>query len=389
MAESQHPFTYDAAVENSFKGSLTEARLGKYLQKSGFDFEGAMRLYLWNARLSKAFQFPLHVMEVTLRNAVSDHLIYQGAPQEWAFDTPYLNGLAAANPGIRDSLNKCKSRLLFQKVGASKQAAIVAGNAIDVPSGGAIDTNDVVASLSFEFWTTLLGPQFENAWQLSLRKVFPHAGLTASRRSLWITALKIKDFRNRVAHHEPIFHLADLEDLHSEILEVIGMRCQDTRRWAQHFSTAMKALKQGGADTATSDHLLPLCRPVTIVADDDLPVAEALPMLQDPKRDAILLRSNGATRAITALDIINWLVECTDVGLADMSLSLKEVLVSAPNPHRLQFVAADTSVSAAGAAFYARNVPTKKKPTALVLTDDGLDTGNVLGMIFKSDLRPR
>lgn len=389
MAESQHSFTYNAAIETSFKESLTEARLGKYLLQAGFDFPNAMRLYLWNARLSKAFQFPLHILEVTLRNAVVAHLTYHGAPADWAFDTPYLNSLAGANPAIRTSLNKCKQRLLYDKIGSQRQAALLAGNLLDVPSGGAIDTNDVVASLSFEFWTMLMGGEFESEWQLSLRKVFPNAGPGASRRSLWLTAHKIKNFRNRVAHHEPIFHLADLGTMHADIVDLIGMRCHNTKNWVQHFSTAMSTLKQGGADTAISDQALPLCMPLSVMKNDQAPIAQVLPLLQTPGGAMILLQIPGASRLFTPEDVLTWLIGSTDIGLADLSVSLCDVLALAPSPHRIKYVGTKTTKAEAGAAFYARNIPTKKKPTALIFTDDGTETGAAVGALLKSDMPPR
>ena len=65
-------------------------------------------------------------------------------------------------------------------------------------------------------------PQASGALGLKQRGV--HGRLNAIRR-----------FRNRVAHHEPIFH-RPLEELHEEIMETIGWMCPNTAAWARHHS---------------------------------------------------------------------------------------------------------------------------------------------------------
>jgi len=74
--------------------------------------------------------------------------------------------------------------------------------------------DDVVAALSYGFWSSLVGPggncQYETQfWQPALVKAFPHSA--SSRRATMSRSLEsIRLFRNRIAHHEPIFrrHLA-------------------------------------------------------------------------------------------------------------------------------------------------------------------------------------
>jgi hypothetical protein len=45
----------------------------------------------------------------------------------------------------------------------------------------------------------------------------------------------LRDLRNRIAHHEPIFS-RDLAADDRTILEVIGWMCADTRAWVVHHS---------------------------------------------------------------------------------------------------------------------------------------------------------
>ena len=50
---------------------LSEQRLGKYRRFAG-DEKRALDLYLWNMEISAGFMVPLHVFEVSLRNAVAE-----------------------------------------------------------------------------------------------------------------------------------------------------------------------------------------------------------------------------------------------------------------------------------------------------------------------------
>ena len=75
MAESQVPFPYLPAQMQAIRASISEPRFATYLAKGGNHDEYAMALYLYNARVAKAFLYPLNVAEVTLRNAVDGILV--------------------------------------------------------------------------------------------------------------------------------------------------------------------------------------------------------------------------------------------------------------------------------------------------------------------------
>ena len=45
----------------------------------------------------------------------------------------------------------------------------------------------------------------------------------------------LRDLRNRIAHHEPIF-ARELASEYQTIIEVIGWMCGDTRSWVVHHA---------------------------------------------------------------------------------------------------------------------------------------------------------
>ena len=74
MAESQAHFVYDAQTLAGLDATLSASRLKSYLKATNQDREMAIKMYLWNARMAKAFLFPLQVAEVTTRNAIHSSL---------------------------------------------------------------------------------------------------------------------------------------------------------------------------------------------------------------------------------------------------------------------------------------------------------------------------
>ena len=72
-----------------------------------------------------------------------------------------------------------------------------------------ITNNDVVACCKFHFWELMLSTRFINRiWEKSWKTCFPYANHQSCDElilELKLLTEKIRRFRNRVAHHEPIY----------------------------------------------------------------------------------------------------------------------------------------------------------------------------------------
>ena len=149
MAESQVPYPYLPAQVDAIRASLSEPRFGAYLSKGGNDTGYALALYLYNARLAKAFLYPLHVVEVTLRNAI-DGLLVSRYGQTWPHEAALRDGLLT--DAGRATLDKAIGR-----------------------AGAGASRGQIVAELTFDFWSHLLRPEYHALWRTALNIVFPHA----------------------------------------------------------------------------------------------------------------------------------------------------------------------------------------------------------------------
>jgi hypothetical protein len=197
------------SINKSLEITLSTERLEIYLVEKSTNLDVALTLYEKNTRLSEAFYTPLQCVEVCLRNTIDARLsnVY-GA--DW-----FLSGKP---PFSEDSLRMIEEALEELRKDGQE------------PSHG-----QVVAELKFGFWVGLLGPHYDSTlWRKCLYKGFL-AKSGKPRKEVHGRFNAIRRFRNRVAHHEPIFNRKFLQ-MHDEIIEAISWMCKDTSAWALHHS---------------------------------------------------------------------------------------------------------------------------------------------------------
>ena len=172
---------------HDFEKVLSSARLSRYLEASGKHEGKALYIYRYNIRLSQGFYALLSLFEIALRNAIDQHYTQIFGESEWiknqCVGTGFLN-----NPVF--AAGRYKSKKIVND---------------SIRNLGVRYTHDrLVASLSFGFWVNLFAPmQFRFGGQ-NLHKIFINRPIGTKPKDLYNQLSSILDFRNRVAHHEPI-----------------------------------------------------------------------------------------------------------------------------------------------------------------------------------------
>lgn len=221
-------FAYDDGVLDDIERSLSPERFARYLKIAHDDRKAAVHLYTWNTAISSAFYGPLQGLEVALRNAMHSRLsaVYG---TEW-YDNPAAGLDQGATKQIADAKRKLAGRY-------------------------AVDAPHIVASLSFGFWVALLGRggKFDQSetkanyemtlWRPALRKAF-RTEAPLKRRDAHEPLDYLRTFRNRIAHHEPIFE-RHLEEDHDSILQIAGWLSPGSRDWIAHHSRVPALLRLG------------------------------------------------------------------------------------------------------------------------------------------------
>jgi Abi-like protein len=196
---------------------LSTPRFNTFLAARNSDVLKALQLYHWNAQISAAFLYPLHVFEICIRNAVANAAESFYQTDEWPWSTAF-----------ETSLFTTQTTRYF-----SPRRELISTR--DWQSRPQQTTGKVIAELKFAFWVSMYtGRHDGRLWNPYLRREYPNIpsnlSISAARDKIHRTADKVRDLRNRIAHHEPIFS-RDLKTEYDEIAEIVGYRCLHTAAW--------------------------------------------------------------------------------------------------------------------------------------------------------------
>jgi hypothetical protein len=184
------------------KKILSRDRLNGYFRsvkkdKGNCSLSDALAYYVWNTMLSESFYSSLQTLEVSLRNSVQNAANMHFKNPVWFSDTSILLPMEIR---IVDTAQ--------QKLKAQ---------------GKNVDAGRIVAELNFGFWTLLFKKAYEHKlWHPIIKDAFPNMNPgIRTRKTLSKRLHKIRKFRNRIFHYEPIWYL-NLQERHSEIIELIS-----------------------------------------------------------------------------------------------------------------------------------------------------------------------
>lgn len=173
-------------------------RMEKYFNRYPDNEQKAILHYHTNIELSEAFYSSLSMFEVAFRNSLNRELS-EHFGTDWYLRFETIPGLR----NLRNDINTAKRHI------ANRNETITA--------------NKVIAELTLGFWVRLLNAEYELILWKHLRKAFPYIEKKNRKRNNVSAPInKIRSFRNRVFHHEPIsWNLDKLEEMHNTILEVM------------------------------------------------------------------------------------------------------------------------------------------------------------------------
>jgi len=195
---------------------LPPSWLNPYLPSGTSDLKKATNLYAWNIEISSAFWGGIHILEVSLRNAIHSELSAASQATDW------WNTAIAIHSGERNTVLAAEYKL--SNSGRNLVAA-----------------DQVVSQLYFSFWVDLIkDSHHKNLWINCLFRAFPN--YTGRRDDLHEELVKIKILRNRIAHHKPIFTNSLLED-QERIINVTQFIDLQAAQWIKEYSRVPSVLE--------------------------------------------------------------------------------------------------------------------------------------------------
>lgn len=214
-----HDFSPDELTALPFV--VSKARFSTYLRAEHHDVRAALALYRWNLELSAAFFVPLQVCEIAIRNAAAEAI-----ENVHGSDWPWLEGFRRSLPLRR---------------GYYRQAQDLADTAKRHSTVG-----QVIAELKFMFWQSMFtSSQDMRIWNSQLPLVFPgmSANLTISeaRQKIHDEIEAVRRFRNRIAHHEPIFTRNSVQE-YQRLQMITSWRSPVAAAWADRVQRVTEVI---------------------------------------------------------------------------------------------------------------------------------------------------
>ncbi len=155
-------------------------RMRKYLNACSGDKRKTMQLYRYNLRLCQRFYGVLNLFEVMLRNAINGHYSAYFSDSDWIVNQADSGKLLEYN----------KDEIIQTEAGYRKR--------------GIYNNDKMVASLTMGFWTKLFSKKRYKRGGKTLLQIFPNKTKGKNQADVYKDLTHIREFRNRIAHHEPI-----------------------------------------------------------------------------------------------------------------------------------------------------------------------------------------
>ena len=175
-----------------FERLLSLARVGRFARAMNHNRQKTILLYRYNIYLSQRMFGVMHIFEIALRNKIDAHYKTHFQQNDWLLRQSRNGG---AFYGLR-SASIIESH--YQKLIAKHQY-----------------THDrLFSELSFGFWTTLFDRSTFRAGGQKIHTIFTSRPNGTHQKRINQDLDKIRQFRNRIAHHQPLcFNASDEVDL--------------------------------------------------------------------------------------------------------------------------------------------------------------------------------
>lgn len=186
---------------NELEQYLSRPRLNRFLVATNNSEIKALRLYAANLRVAQAFYPILNLFEIFLRNACNNQISAYFNNSNWIIDEK--NGFMS-HPSLRQSKFHLKKSVMKaeRKINA-KRDAITAGK--------------IIAEQSLGFWTSLFESHHYRLVGGVTIQIFEHKPPHINRSLLNQRLNRIRAFRNRIYHNEPICFVGDKIDFISAL----------------------------------------------------------------------------------------------------------------------------------------------------------------------------
>lgn len=228
---------------------LGRQRMEPYLVATGYHARRALFLYRWNGEVSASFWQLISLAEVALRNSLDECIgtwcESNGGSRDWLLRPETMpNPLGKEFKGV--------TRTFLEHAEKAKGNRDNGGGIVIASphprAGQPLANGDVLAQITLGVWGEHFMPQSPRGGPDGTKEYLPDRTTYKRRLELWNNVVRpafpdgtdpgelsfrlnrLKLFRNRIAHHEPVLNV-DMERHRQELLTTVGEISPDIRDW--------------------------------------------------------------------------------------------------------------------------------------------------------------
>lgn len=209
---------------------LSSQRIDRYLIASGKQKTKAIRLYKANLKIARAFHPLLGVLEVSLRNSIDTILSAHFSDTNWILHqkTGFM-----IDPSLIYIDRKTRRIVTkdFLKSSVEKSEKRLRRHRIPITSG------NIIADQTLGFWTDFFEVHHYRLLFGKPIQIFNHLPAGHGRSEVCSRLNKIRQFRNRINHNEPIcFNAAEIdfsyvEEVYNDIIDILKWIDPELIKW--------------------------------------------------------------------------------------------------------------------------------------------------------------
>ncbi len=201
------------------RSHLSSARINRYLIATGNNNSRATKLYKHNLRVSQSFLPVISILEVVIRNNINTILTSHFTDSDWIINQK--NGfMSHASLTYHHPLTNKTIHNHFLKKCVEKSENKLTKHGLPLSSG------KIISDQNFGFWTELFELTFYRILRGRPIQVFNNLPPNTNRIDVMNRLDKVRNFRNRISHSEPIcFHNNNIDfsnaiDVYDTIIEL-------------------------------------------------------------------------------------------------------------------------------------------------------------------------
>lgn len=215
---------------------VSQPRLNRFLRACGNSKSKTQKLYKINLRVAQAFYPLMNLFETFIRNAIYNELINHFSDSDWIINQKqrFMSdpSLSASNFFLKTSVLKAEQKIRR--------------------AGCQVTSSKIVAEHAFGFWTAFFDPHHFKLIHGASLKALPNKPKVVNRSTMAVKLNRIREFRNRVYHNEPIcFRGASIDFLLAktvidDIHDIIGWINPSLKTYTDYFNNINGKIEQAG-----------------------------------------------------------------------------------------------------------------------------------------------